>query len=90
MKTITFAIIAAVSALSLSAFASQECTQEPKAKWLTQADVKAKLEGQGYMVKRVKTDGSCLEVYAQTKDGKQVELYVNPVDASVIKEEDKS
>jgi hypothetical protein len=82
--------ISAISALSLSAFASPECTNEPRNKWMAQSDVKAKLENQGYTVKRVKTEDSCYEVYAQTKDGKRVELYVDPVDAKIIEEEDDS
>ena len=82
--------ITAISVLSLSAFASRECTNEPRNKWMAQNDVKAKLENQGYTVKRVKSDDSCYEVYAQTKDGKRVELYVDPVDAKIIEEEEKS
>jgi hypothetical protein len=82
--------ITAISVLSLSAFASPECTNEPRNKWMAQSDVKTKLESQGYTVKRVETDDSCYEVYAQTKDGKRVELHVNPVDAKIIEEEDDS
>lgn len=77
----------ALSVLSLGAFASTyngECTDQPKSKWMSTSDVKAKFEAQGYSVGRVKTGGSCYEVYAKDKGGQKVELFVNPVDASVV------
>lgn len=77
----------ALSAVSLGAFASSydgDCTTQPKTKWMSSADVKAKFEAQGYSVGRVKTGGTCYEVYSKTADGKKIELFVNPVDASVV------
>ncbi|MGB7481848.1 MAG: PepSY domain-containing protein [Burkholderiaceae bacterium] len=77
----------ALSSVALGAFASTydgDCTTQPKAKWMSSADVKAKFEAQGYSVGRVKTGGSCYEVYSKDKDGRKVELFVNPVDASVV------
>lgn len=80
-------------ALSLCAFGALastyegECTDQPKDKWMSMADVKAKFESQGYSVKKVKGKGSCYEVYSKDKDGKKVELFVNPVDASVVGQE---
>lgn len=83
-------VVTAVAALPLSAFASPECTQEPRSKWMAQSELKMKLENEGYAVKRVETDDSCYEVKAQTKDGKRVELHVNPVNARIIEAEDDS
>jgi hypothetical protein len=82
----------AFSGLSLAAFASDadSCTTEPKTKWLKDKEVQAKLEKQGYTVKRIKTEGSCYEAYVQGKDGKKAELLVNPVDGAPVKEEGKS
>ena len=76
-----------LSALSLGAFASTydgDCTTQPKSKWMDTAGVKAKFESQGYNVGRVKTGGSCYEVYTKDQDGKKVEFFVNPVNASVV------
>jgi len=77
----------AFSAVSLGAFASTyggDCTDQPKSKWMNTADVKAKFEQQGYSVGRVKAGGTCYEVYSKDKDGRKIELFVNPVDASVV------
>ena len=81
------ALAAALSVLSLGAFASTydgECTDQPQSKWMSTVDVKARFASQGYDVRKVKTGGSCYEVYANDKDGSKVELFVNPVDASVV------
>ena len=83
-------IVAAFAAmfLSVSAFASTTCTKEAAGKWLSEKQAQAQLEKAGFTVQRIKrSDDSCYEVYAKRKDGKRVELYINPVDASIVKEE---
>ena len=82
----------AISGISLAAFASDSasCTKEPKTARMKDKDVQAKLEKQGYAVKRIKTEGSCYEAYVLGKDGKKAELLVNPVDGMPVKEEGKS
>lgn len=82
-----FVAVLALSTLSFGAFASTydgECTREPQSKWMKTTDVKVKFEAQGYSVGKIKTGGSCYEVYAKDKDSKKIELFVNPVDASVV------
>lgn len=86
-RAIRFAAALALSGLSFGALASTydgECTDQPQSKWLSTADVKARVEAQGYSVGKVKTGGSCYEVYARDKNGKRIELFVNPVNASVV------
>lgn len=85
-------LVLAFSALALSAFAadSESCTSEPKTKWLKDKEVQTRLEKQGYTVKRIKTEGSCYEAYVQGKDGKKVELMINPIDGTPMREEGKS
>lgn len=80
-------IALAFSTLSLGAMASTyggSCTDQPQAKWMTTGTVRAKFEGQGYTVGRIKTSGTCYEIYTKDKDGSKIELFVNPVDASVV------
>lgn len=84
------AFIAAALAAA-PALATETCPDTPKDKWLRPEEVQARLEQRGYDVKRVKKEGTCFEVKA-SKDGKKIEAYVNPSDASVVKEKarDKS
>jgi hypothetical protein len=87
-----FAIIA-LSAVSLSAFASTyngSCTSEPKAKWMVEKDVQTMYEKQGYTVRRIKSAGTCYEVYTIDRNGRKVELFVSPADGHLIQEAGKS
>ncbi len=68
-----------------TAQAAKKCTDEPKDKWMSEADFKKKVEADGYKIKKFKTPGSCYEIYGTDKDGKKVEIYFNPVDGSVVK-----
>lgn len=83
------AVAIATILLPVSVFASTECTKEPAERWLAEKEVKAHLEKAGFTVEQIKRDNSCFEVKGKRNDGKRVELYVNPVDASVVKEEMK-
>ncbi len=86
-RSIKLAAALTLSALSFGALASTykgECTNQPQSKWMSTADTKTRIQAQGYTVGKIKTAGSCYEVYAKDKDGKKVELFVNPVDASVV------
>lgn len=87
ITTLALVVALAGTAWPLAAPASTyagECTDRPKAEWLATTEVKARFEAQGYTVGKVKAGGSCYEVYAKDKDGRKVELFVNPVDAHVV------
>ena len=83
------AVFIAAALAAVPAFASETCPDTPKDKWLRPEEVQARLEQKGYEVRRVKKEGTCFEVKAR-KDGKRVEAYVNPADASIVKEKAKS
>ncbi len=77
-KIILLAAIASTS-FSTAAFAENaDCTNEPKDKWQTEDAMKAKGQELGFDVRRVKTEGSCYEIYG-IKDGAKVEVLFNPV-----------
>lgn len=66
--------------------AKKDCTDQPKEKWMSVDDFKKKMEGEGYKIRKFKQPGSCYEIYGTNKDGKNVEIYFNPVDATIVKE----
>jgi hypothetical protein len=82
LATLTGALFAAAPAL-----ASPECTTEPKDKWLSEDAMKAKATELGYKAEVFKVEGNCYEIYGYNKDGKQVEVYFNPVSGAVVEEE---
>jgi hypothetical protein len=74
--------------LSSPVLASPECTTEPESKWLTEQAMKDKIAELGYVNIKIfkKTKSGCYEIYGHTKDGRKAEVYFNPVDGSVVKE----
>jgi hypothetical protein len=77
--------VAALLAATLPTLASETCTEVPQEKWLKPEQVQARLEAQGYDVRRVKREGNCYEVKA-LRGGKRVEAKVDPSDAKVVRE----
>ena len=88
MKHVTmlkFALAASALSLATLASAAPVCTKLPPAKWLTQAQMKAKIAKMGYRdIKVFQVSGSCYEIYAHTKDGKRAEVYFNPVTGAAV------
>ncbi|MBK9038038.1 MAG: PepSY domain-containing protein [Bdellovibrionales bacterium] len=67
------------------AHAKKSCTDQPKDKWMKEEDLKKRLEGEGYKIRKFKQPGTCYEIYGTDKDGKDVEIYFNPVDGAIVK-----
>ena len=64
------------------------CTDQPKEQWQDQEVFKENLVSQGFKIKEFKvTEGKCYEMYGWNKEGQKVEIYFNPVDAAIVKEE---
>jgi hypothetical protein len=86
--TFKLALAGIVLALgSGAALADADCPKAPKDKWLSEADMKQKITDLGYTPDVFKVSGNCYEIYGKNKDGKEVEVYFNPVDGSIVKEE---
>lgn len=89
--TITTAVVALAAAGQ--AYASEHgeggmCGNAPKAQWMSKDAIKAKIAAQGYEVRRVKSEGGCMEVYAIDKNGARAELRVNPASGVIVSTED--
>ena len=78
---------AAAMGVSQAAFASADCTAHPKEEWLTEDQMKAKVEAQGYKIKVFKVSGDCYEIYGWTKDGKKAEIYFDTKTGAIVKSE---
>lgn len=82
MKSI--AVAALMVAVSGVALAGPKCEQ-PKEKWMPEAQFKKQMEDQGYKIKTFKvSSGQCYEIYGFDKAGKKVEIYFDPVTAAVL------
>ena len=86
MKAHLVIAAAAFATFSLAASASPDCTSAPKEQWMPEAAMKHKLEDDGYAIRKFKTTrGNCYEIYGIDKSGAKVEIYVNPVDGSIVR-----
>ena len=72
-------IAAASFALILASpvFAHGKCTSAAKSKWQPKEALEQQLKDQGYLVRRIKIEGGCYEVYAFDKEGKQANMAYN-------------
>lgn len=80
-------ILVLMLALSVGglAHAKKDCTDKPKDQWMTEDAFKKMVTDQGYTIRKFKQPGSCYEIYGTDKSGKNVEIYFNPVDGSIVK-----
>lgn len=58
--------------------------------WISVADAKGKAAAQGYQVRRIKREDGCYELYAISKTGQRLELYMNPVSGKIVTRKNKS
>jgi len=58
--------------------------------WMSKGAAKTKAAAMGYDVRRVKREDGCYEIYAISKGGKRIELYMNPVTGTIVKTKNKS
>ena len=88
-RHLSFTAIALSGLFTLSACGekvSTQCTSAPQSDWLNVNDFQAKLSNEGYTINQFKqTEGNCYEIYGFEPDGTKVEIYFNPVDASIVK-----
>lgn len=80
--------LAALMAASTPAAAGTQCTTEPESKWLSEQAMKDRIAELGYIDIKVfkKTKGGCYEIYGRNSERRKAEVYFNPVDGSVVRE----
>lgn len=78
-----FAVSAAASAAQAGSLGCP-CTAAPASQWLTIGALQAKIEAQGYTVKKAKLKKACGELYTTDKAGVRVELFVDPTDGKIV------
>ena len=76
-----------ISLLAGSAIARPVCTNEPKSRWLSADDMKAKIRAHGFRFNALKvSSGNCYEIYGRNKAGQRVEVYFHPVTGAIVEE----
>jgi len=63
----------------------QRCNPAPDATWLTIAQVAERITAQGYTnITEIEREDRCYEVEAEDKEGKRVEIHVDPVSGEIV------
>lgn len=60
------------------------CTPAPQSQWLPLEQLQAKVEAQGYKIRKAKLKNACGEIYALDKNGSRVELFVDPTSGNIV------
>ncbi len=87
VKISVFALALALFGIASSARAGsldRPCTDAPRERWLSVEALKDKVEALGYKVQAVKLKNACGEMYTLDKNGKRVELFVDPADGHIV------
>jgi hypothetical protein len=86
MKTLATLVLAGTAALvSFGAAAGPRCTDAPRAKWMPEQQMKARILKAGFTIDKFKVSGQCYEIYGQDRKGNQVEIYFDPTDGRIVK-----
>jgi hypothetical protein len=87
-KIVKIVGLLSIALASSSVLADPICTKEAEGSWMPFEQAKQKVLDMGYKIKNFKvTKTNCYELYGYDKEGSRVEIYYNPVDMSIVKEE---
>nr|VFJ60112.1 MAG: Peptidase propeptide and YPEB domain-containing protein [Candidatus Kentron sp. FM]VFJ73460.1 MAG: Peptidase propeptide and YPEB domain-containing protein [Candidatus Kentron sp. FM]VFK21066.1 MAG: Peptidase propeptide and YPEB domain-containing protein [Candidatus Kentron sp. FM] len=90
MKNSVFAAtLAMIVAFAGTAFASDVC-DVPKDEWQPMEALQAKLEADGWTIKKMKVDDGCYKTHATDAEGQQVKAYFNPKTFEAVKTKTKA
>ncbi|MGX5915208.1 PepSY domain-containing protein [Aliidiomarina sp. Khilg15.8] len=65
-----------------------QCTTAERSEWIDQEEFQGNLLNEGYVINDFKvTEGNCYEIYGRNAAGENVEIYFNPVDGSIVKQD---
>ncbi len=88
MRKITIVTVAAAllatAATAQAGSLGRPCTAAPQSQWLSIQQLQAKVEAQGYTVKKAKLKKACGELYTLDKNGQRVELFVDPTNGKIV------
>lgn len=77
-------VLGAAATTAQAGSLGRPCTAAPASQWLTIDALQAKVEAQGYKVRKAKLKKACGELYTIDKTGARVELFVDPTDGKIV------
>lgn len=80
-------IIFSVLPLSLCKAAEGPCTNQPESKWMARDEVRAKIQSEGYKIVEIEVENGCYAIEVRDKDGKELDLVIDPIDGVILRRE---
>lgn len=75
-----------ITAHMVTAAFAPSCSSQPRASWLSSYEIGLRLQTRGFEMVRLRIgDDRCVDVVAKDKDGRFVDLLVNPFNAEIVK-----
>jgi hypothetical protein len=87
-SAITWAMFA-LSCATAAAAGDQPCTSEPRLKWIERKNVRAQVQSLGYKVVEIEVENGCYTVEVRDKNGKELDLYLDPVTGKIVRQEEE-
>lgn len=75
---------------SASAADTQPCTTEPRSKWMERKTARAQVQSLGYKVVDIEVENGCYAIEVRDKNGKELDLYLDPVTGRIVRQEEDS
>jgi hypothetical protein len=85
---LVFGVCISLIFFTSATLADEEC-KDPIAQWQSREVLKAKLEQQGWVVKRIRIDDGCYEVRAINEQGRRVKATYAPASLTLLELEVK-
>ncbi len=85
----TFSVVAMALTLSSNVFAGADCPEAPRDTWLPDAQMQRMILDKGFSIDLFKVDDNCYEIYGKNEAGEKVEIYFDPVNGEIVKQEKK-
>lgn len=71
--------------LATPVLADVHCSSAARATWMDESAFRQQMKSQGVQITKFRiTAGNCYEIYGYDENGKKVEIYYNPVNATPV------
>jgi hypothetical protein len=80
VRSVAFVALTLVSGVAVC---DPVCAVAPE-NWMKEADVKAKLKHKGYLIKSIRVESGCYEVYGLDPLGRRIQILVDPATARPV------
>jgi hypothetical protein len=90
MQRATVSLLLAFACWGAHAAGTPPCTSEPRSKWMERKSIRDQVEALGYKVIEIEVENGCYAIEVRDKNGKELDLYLDPVTGKIVRREEDS